>query len=143
MKGLKGLLVMPGMLVKPDMAWLETTYLTGNKTPRKQKMPKITFIAHDGTRREIQASSGESLMLAAVNNRVTGIDADCGGLCACATCHVFVDPHWAAQLPPISPKEEEMLNFTAERREESRLSCQILVIDALDGLTVVLPIGQH
>ncbi len=106
-------------------------------------MPKITFVAHDGSRREVQASSGESLMLAAVNNLVPGIDADCGGQCACATCHVFVDPHWASQLPPISPTEEEMLNFTAERRENSRLSCQIPVTDALDGLIVALPMGQH
>jgi 2Fe-2S ferredoxin len=106
-------------------------------------MPKVTFIAHDGTRREVQANSGESLMLAAVNNQVAGIDADCGGQCACATCHVFVEPDWAARLPPIATNEEEMLNFTAERRQGSRLACQIPVTDALDGLTVTLPEGQH
>ncbi len=106
-------------------------------------MPNVIFIAHDGTRREVQAHAGESLMLAAVDNQVAGIDADCGGQCACATCHVFVDPRWASQLPPIDPNEEEMLNFTAERRENSRLACQIPVTDALDGLTVWLPVGQH
>ena len=106
-------------------------------------MPKVTFIAHDGKRREVQAKSGESLMLAAVNNQVAGIDADCGGLCACATCHVFIEPPWAALLPAISATEEEMLNFTAERLEFSRLACQIPITDALDGLTVSLPEGQH
>lgn len=106
-------------------------------------MPKVTFIAHDGTRREVQARSGESLMLAAVNNQVSGIDADCGGQCACATCHVFIDPAWVARMPAIASSEEEMLNFTAERREHSRLACQIPITDALDGLVVSLPDGQH
>ena len=72
-----------------------------------------------------------------------GIDADCGGMCACATCHVFVDPAWAGRLDPPSGQEEEMLNFTAERRETSRLACQVTVTDALDGLTVTMPEGQH
>jgi 2Fe-2S ferredoxin len=106
-------------------------------------MPKVTFVAHDGTRHEVQAEAGLSLMRAAVDNDVPGIDADCGGLCACATCHVFVDPAWAARLAPPSATEEEMLNFTAERREHSRLSCQIPVTDALDGIVVTMPEGQH
>ena len=106
-------------------------------------MPTVIFVAHDGMRSEVQAKVGDSLMLAAVNNQVAGIDADCGGQCACATCHVFVEPDWAARLPPIAVKEEEMLNFTAERQEGSRLACQIPVTDALDGLTVSLPVGQH
>jgi 2Fe-2S ferredoxin len=106
-------------------------------------MPKVTFIAFDGTRREVQAESGLSLMRAAVDNGVPGIDADCGGACACATCHVFVEAPWGAMLPPIGTQEEEMLNFTAERRDNSRLSCQIPMTDALDGLTVSLPEGQH
>lgn len=106
-------------------------------------MPKVIFIAHDGTRREVQAESGLSLMRAAVDHDVRGIDADCGGMCACATCHVFVEPAWAARLEPPSAQEEEMLNFTAERRETSRLACQIPVTDALDGLTVTMPEGQH
>ncbi len=106
-------------------------------------MPKVVFISHDGTRREVQAESGLSLMRAAVDNGVPGIDADCGGMCACATCHVFVEPAWSAKLAPPTAQEEEMLNFTAERRETSRLACQIPVVDALDGLTVTLPEGQH
>ncbi len=106
-------------------------------------MPKVIFISHDGTRREVQAESGLSLMRAAVDNGVPGIDADCGGMCACATCHVFVEPAWGARLAPPTAQEEEMLNFTAERRETSRLACQIPVVDALDGLTVTLPEGQH
>jgi 2Fe-2S ferredoxin len=106
-------------------------------------MPKITFIAFDGKRHEVQATTGLSLMRAAVDNDVPGIDADCGGACACATCHVFVDAAWADRMPPVSATEEEMLNFTAERREGSRLSCQIPITDALDGLTVSMPEGQH
>ncbi len=106
-------------------------------------MPKVVFISHDGTRREVQAESGLSLMRAAVDDGVPGIDADCGGMCACATCHVFVEPAWGARLAPPTAQEEEMLNFTAERRETSRLACQIPVVDALDGLTVTLPEGQH
>ena len=106
-------------------------------------MPKVIFISHDGTRREVQAESGLSLMRAAVDNGVPGIDADCGGMCACATCHVFVEPAWGARLAPPTAQEEEMLNFTAERRETSRLACQIPVVDALDGLTVTLPEGRH
>ncbi|MFN0164482.1 MAG: 2Fe-2S iron-sulfur cluster-binding protein [Burkholderiales bacterium] len=106
-------------------------------------MPKVTFISHDGKRSEVEAKSGESLMLAAVLNQVAGIDADCGGQCACATCHVFIESPWLAQMPPIAANEEEMLNFTAERRDNSRLACQIPITDALDGLTVSMPDGQH
>jgi 2Fe-2S ferredoxin len=106
-------------------------------------MPRVTFIAHDGTRHPVDIAAGESLMRAAVDNGVPGIDADCGGMCACATCHVFVQPEWVARLAAPSQQEEEMLNFTAERRETSRLACQIPVVDALDGLTVTMPEGQH
>jgi 2Fe-2S ferredoxin len=106
-------------------------------------MPKVTFIAHDGTRHEVQAESGLSLMRAAVDHDVPGIDADCGGMCACATCHVVVEPAWGGKLAPPSAQEEEMLNFTAERRGTSRLACQIPITDALDGLTVTMPDGQH
>jgi 2Fe-2S ferredoxin len=106
-------------------------------------MPKVTFIAHDGTRRDVDAEAGLSLMRAAVDHDVPGIDADCGGMCACATCHVFVDEAWLAKLPEPSEMESSMLEFTAERRDNSRLSCQIPVTAALDGLTVTLPEGQH
>ena len=106
-------------------------------------MPRVIFVAHDGMRSEVEATVGVSLMRAAVDNGVVGIDGDCGGQCACATCHVFVDPRWAAQLPPIGAHEYQMLDFTAERQEGSRLACQIPVTDALDGLTVSMPLGQH
>jgi 2Fe-2S ferredoxin len=106
-------------------------------------MPKVTFIAHDGTQRNVDAETGQSLMRAAVDNDVRGIDADCGGMCACATCHVFVDPDWFARLPEPSPMESSMLEFTAERRDTSRLACQIPITPALDGLVVTLPEGQH
>lgn len=106
-------------------------------------MPRVTFIAHDGTRHAVDAAAGESLMRAAVDNGVPGIDADCGGMCACATCHVFVEPEWVQRLAAPSQQEEEMLNFTAERRASSRLACQIPVVEALDGLTVTMPEGQH
>ena len=106
-------------------------------------MPKVTFIAHDGTRHEVQATAGQSLMLAAVTNGVPGIDADCGGACACATCHVYVEAPWAAMLPPQAQMETDMLNFSAELRPSSRLACQIPVTEALDGLTVSMPEAQH
>ena len=106
-------------------------------------MPKLTFIAFDGTHHRVDAPAGTSLMRAATDNNVPGIDGDCGGNCACATCHVFVDAPWAERLGPRTPQEEEMLNFTAELRDSSRLACQIVVTDALDGLLVSMPDGQH
>ena len=106
-------------------------------------MPKVTFIAHDGTERTVEVAAGTSLMLAAVDNQVRGIDGDCGGVCACATCHVFVEPAWAERVGPRTTQEDEMLNFAAELRDNSRLACQIPVTEALDGLVVRLPEGQH
>lgn len=106
-------------------------------------MPKVTFIAHDGQRHEVQADAGSSLMLAAVNNGVPGIDGDCGGACACATCHVFVEPPWADRVGSPSATETEMLSFSAELRPSSRLACQIRLSAALDGLVVTMPEGQH
>jgi 2Fe-2S ferredoxin len=106
-------------------------------------MPRVTFIAHDGTRHEVDASAGLSLMRAAVDNGVPGIDADCGGQCACATCHVFVEAPWAEKTGPRTAREEEMLNFAADFRPSSRLACQIPVTEALDGLVVAMPEGQH
>lgn len=106
-------------------------------------MPKITFVAHDGTQTQVEAASGLSVMQAAINNNVRGIDGDCGGQCACATCHVFVSSAWAKEMPGAKPNEEEMLNFTAAREDGSRLACQIVLTDALDGLTVRMPAGQH
>ncbi len=106
-------------------------------------MPKVTFIEHDGTRHEVTAATDLSLMRAAVDNKVPGIDADCGGQCACATCHVYVDPAWEAKLGARSEMEEDMLNFAATTQPNSRLSCQITITEALDGLVVSMPEGQH
>jgi len=106
-------------------------------------MPKATFIEHNGTRHEVTAAPGLSLMRAAIDNKVPGIDADCGGQCACATCHVYVDPAWEAKLAPPSEMEADMLSFAATTRPNSRLSCQIPLTDALDGIVVTMPEGQH
>ncbi len=102
-------------------------------------MPKITYIEHSGTEHVIDAENGVSVMEAAVKNMVPGIDADCGGACACATCHVYVDKEWASKTGEVKPMEESMLDFASEPNETSRLSCQITVSDELDGLVVRLP----
>lgn len=106
-------------------------------------MPKVTFIDHTGTKHSVDVPAGESLMRAAVDNNIRGIDGDCGGQCACATCHVFVEAPWAGLLSGRSATEESMLEFTAERRDSSRLACQIYMSDALDGIEVTMPEGQH
>lgn len=106
-------------------------------------MPKVIFIAHNGTRHEVQAPVGLSLMRAAIDNNVPGIDGDCGGQCACATCHVFIEAPWAALTGTRTEREHEMLNFAAELRDSSRLACQVELSDALDGLVVGMPEGQH
>ena len=106
-------------------------------------MPKVTFIAFDGTPHAVEAPTGLSLMRAALDNNVRGIDGDCGGNCACATCHVFIAPEWADKLGPRTQAEDEMLNFAAELRDSSRLACQITLSDELDGLVVSMPEGQH
>ena len=106
-------------------------------------MPKVTFIAHSGTRHTVEAEAGLSLMRAAIDNNVPGIDGDCGGQCACATCHVFIEAPWSAKTGTRTEREDEMLNFAAELRDSSRLACQIEVTDALDGLEVQMPEGQH
>ena len=102
-------------------------------------MPKITYIEHNGTEHVVDAEAGVSVMEAAVKNMVPGIDADCGGACACATCHVYVDEAWAGKLAKRESMEESMLDFAAEPKENSRLSCQITVKADLDGLVVRLP----
>lgn len=106
-------------------------------------MPKVTFIAHDGLRSEVDAEAGLSLMRAAVDHDVRGIDGDCGGQCACATCHVFVEAEWMPKVGARSTQEDEMLNFAAGVQDNSRLACQINVTAELDGLVVRLPDGQH
>ena len=105
-------------------------------------MPKVTYIEHDGTAHTIDLLAGESVMRGAVDNEVPGIDADCGGACACATCHVYVDEAWRDKVGAPSPMEEDMLDFGFDVRPNSRLSCQIKVSDDLDGLVVATPERQ-
>lgn len=102
-------------------------------------MAKITFIEHDGIRHQVDAKKGFSLMEIALNNNVPGIDADCGGQCSCATCHVIVDPEWHGRLKPASEMETSMLETNPEKSDTSRLGCQIPVDESLDGLVVTLP----
>jgi len=102
-------------------------------------MPKITYIEQNGAEHVVEAENGVSVMEAAVKNMVPGIDADCGGACACATCHVYVDAAWVEKTGKPEAMEESMLDFAYEPKETSRLSCQISISDALDGLIVRLP----
>src|SRR6201996_9715300 len=97
-------------------------------------MPKIKYIEHNGKEHEVDVPVGWSVMEGAVKNLVPGIDADCGGACACATCQVYVEGEWAAKLPPKGEMEETMLDFAPERRSTSRLSCQVRMTAALDGI---------
>ncbi|MFO1117137.1 MAG: 2Fe-2S iron-sulfur cluster-binding protein [Beijerinckiaceae bacterium] len=106
-------------------------------------MPKVRYVAHDGTERVVDVPVGESVMRGAVANSIPGIDADCGGQCACATCHVYVDPAWVGKVEPASEMEASMLGFVDGVEDNSRLSCQIEVTAALDGLVVKLPKSQH
>ncbi len=102
-------------------------------------MGHITFIEHDGTRHEMEIEADKSLMLHAIDNLVPGIDADCGGACACGTCHVILDEQWFSRTGQIAPNEQQMLEMTPEGTPTSRLACQIDVTEALDGLVVRLP----
>lgn len=102
-------------------------------------MVKILFIEHDGSEHPIEVKAGGSLMLAAVTNGVRGIDADCGGSCSCATCHVYVNEEWLDKLGPMEATEEAMLSLSTDRKENSRLSCQLPVTEEFDGLIVTTP----
>ena len=106
-------------------------------------MPKIRYIEHNGKEHEIEVPEGWSVMEGAVKNLVPGIDADCGGACACATCHVYVDERWLSKLSPKEDMEETMLDFAQDLAPNSRLSCQIKVTKELDGFTVRMPKSQH
>ena len=105
-------------------------------------MPKIIFIDHAGERREVETKNGASVMEAAVQNMIPGIDADCGGACACATCHVYIEGGFAEKLKAKDDMEDSMLDFAENVQENSRLSCQILMNDALDGIEVKTPESQ-
>lgn len=105
-------------------------------------MPKITYIEFGGTEHVVEVPLGLSVMEGAVKNGIPGIDADCGGACACSTCHVYVDAAWSEKLPPREAMEEDMLDFAFQPNEHSRLTCQLKVTDALDGLIVRMPEKQ-
>jgi 2Fe-2S ferredoxin len=105
-------------------------------------MAKITYIDSDGTTRTVDAEVGSTVMEAAIKNNVPGIEAECGGACACATCHVYVDEAWVVKTGEPSPMEEDMLDFAYDVRPTSRLSCQIKVTEDLDGLVVTTPPRQ-
>ena len=105
-------------------------------------MPKITFIDVAGTSRDVEAPVGWTVMEAAVKSNVPGIEAECGGACACATCHVYVDEAWIAKVGEAQPMEADMLDFASDLKPNSRLSCQIKVVADLDGLVVRTPERQ-
>jgi 2Fe-2S ferredoxin len=105
-------------------------------------MPKVIYIEHNGTKHEVNVDSGLSIMEGAVQNSVPGIVADCGGSCACATCHVYLDENWENKFPEISESEKDMLDFAFETKKNSRLSCQLLLKDEHDGVIVKTPLKQ-
>ena len=105
-------------------------------------MAKITYIAHDGTRFEVEVENGSTVMENAIKNSVPGIEAECGGACACATCHVYVDNAWTGKTGSPEAMEEDMLDFAYDVQPNSRLSCQIKVTADLDGLVVKVPERQ-
>lgn len=105
-------------------------------------MPKITFIDHAGQSRTVEAEIGATVMETALRNAIPGIEAECGGACSCATCHVYVDESWKEKVGPASSMEDDMLDFARDVRPNSRLSCQIKVTAALDGLVVTTPERQ-
>ncbi|ATB28213.1 2Fe-2S iron-sulfur cluster-binding protein [Melittangium boletus] len=105
-------------------------------------MSKIKFIEASGAEHVVEAKDGQSVMQAAMDNLVPGIVAECGGFANCATCHVYVDEAWGAKVPPPEPNEKDMIDCAFHVQPNSRLSCQITVTPALDGMVVRLPISQ-
>ena len=105
-------------------------------------MVKIIYVSSTGERREVQAEPSQTVMEVATKAGIDEIVAECGGACACATCHVYVAPEWFDKLPPASPMEMDMLDFAVDPRPNSRLSCQISLTEALDGLVVETPDRQ-
>ena len=114
-----------------------TVYISANVS-----MPKITFISAEGAENTVSAAAGDTLMEAAFDHGINGVIAECGGACACATCHVYVAEQWVPRLPPMDDMEDAMLDAALERRDVSRLSCQIELSDALDGLVVTIADNQ-
>ena len=122
------------------MAWLG---VFEDLTEGSREMAKITYIEHNGTEHVVEVANGLTVMEGARDNNIPGIEADCGGACACSTCHVYVDPAWVEKLPAKEDMEEDMLDFAYEPdAARSRLTCQLKVSDALDGLVVQMPEKQ-
>mgnify|MGYP001380693001 CR=1 FL=1 len=105
-------------------------------------MPKITYIDNSGNSKTVNVSSGLSVMEGAIQNNIPGIDADCGGSMACATCHVYVQERWLGKLNKVENGEQDMLDMAFEPKKNSRLSCQILISEEIDGLVVTTPEKQ-
>ena len=101
-------------------------------------MPKVIIVGSDGKRSEVEARKGHTLMEIAVDNNVAGMVGECGGACACATCHAYIDAEWLERLPAMDDMEDAMLDSALERKPNSRLTCQIEVTDELDGLSVTI-----
>ncbi len=105
-------------------------------------MPKITYIESNGNKKTIEVSNGLTVMEGAVQNNIPGIDADCGGGMACATCHVYVNDEWFNKIPKAEDGEQDMIDMAQEPKKNSRLSCQLIVSDDLEGLVVMTPSKQ-
>jgi len=105
-------------------------------------MPKITYIEQNGSSKTIEVDNGLTVMEGAVQNNIPGIDADCGGGMACATCHVYVEDLWLNKIPKAEDAEQDMIDMAYKPNKNSRLSCQIVVSDEIDGLTVTTPEKQ-
>ena len=103
-------------------------------------MPRVTYIEFDGTEHTVQLKTGQSLMEGAMHNGISGIEAECGGQCACATCHCYIAESWLGMMPPTSVTESDMLEFAADKiTPNSRLGCQVAITEEMDGLIVTLP----
>ncbi len=105
-------------------------------------MPKIIYIEFSGKEHHIEMPVGYSIMEGAVKNSIPGIDADCGGSCACATCHVYVDEKFIDKIPKAQESEQDMIDFVVNPKNNSRLSCQLMITDELDGIVVRMPEKQ-
>lgn len=105
-------------------------------------MPTLTFIEHNGTQHQVKGDVGQSVMQAAVFASVPGIPADCGGACSCATCHTYVDEAWLSKVQAAEGMENDMLEYAFERRDSSRLSCQLIISEDMDGMVLHLPASQ-
>ncbi len=106
-------------------------------------MPTITFIESNGTQHLVKGEIGQSIMQAAMSAMIPGIQGDCGGACSCATCHAFIDDTWAEILPGMEEGESDMLEYASERKENSRLTCQLTISEDMDGIVLRLPASQY